>query len=370
MSKLKGLYVLAADAFGLIYPPAIREAIGRHVEMVAEPRTRQSLQENPALLEEVQVIFSGWGAPIFDETLLDAAPRLEAIFYGAGSAGYCITPAVWDRGIVVTTALYANAVPVAEYTMAMILLSLKRMWQLVRRTHDEKRYPDRNVAAGCYGSSVGLISLGAIARTLVKKMAVCDLRVKVYDPFLTEAEAAILGVHRAALDEIFRSCDVVSLHAPYFEETQGMIGREHFGLMKEGATFINTARAEVVRQEEMIEVARKRADLQFILDVFEPEPPPVDSAVYALPNIVLTPHIAGSVGKECSRMGQFMVEELERYVRGEPFVWEVTPELAANSTHRLVKHPPRKAPSVAVAISKLRRAPARAMDGTMKVPVD
>jgi phosphoglycerate dehydrogenase-like enzyme len=257
--------------------------------------------------------------------------------------------------------------------MAMILLSLKRMWQLARRSRDEKRYPDRNVAAGCYGSSVGLISLGAIARTLVKKLSVCDLCVKVYDPFLTEAEAGALGVERVALDELFRTCDVVSLHTPLFEETRGMIGREHFGLMKEGATFINTARAEVVRQDEMMEIAGKRPDMQFILDVFEPEPPPKDSPVFALPNIVLTPHIAGSVGKECSRMGQYMVEELERYVRGEPLVWEVTPELAANSTHRSMHAVRPGTRGLEVTISKLRPVSERvsqAIRPAAQVPLD
>jgi phosphoglycerate dehydrogenase-like enzyme len=104
--------------------------------------------------------------------------------------------------------------------------------------------------------------------------------------------------------------------------------------MKPGASFINTARGQIVREDELIDVARRRKDLQFVLDVTCHEPPPTDSPLYTLPNVMLTPHIAGSVGTECRRMGRCMVEELQRFLDGEPLRWPVTPELAAYSSHR------------------------------------
>jgi phosphoglycerate dehydrogenase-like enzyme len=146
----------------------------------------------------------------------------------------------------------------------------------------------------------------------------------------------VLDVESTPLAELFRRSDVVSLHAPLLDETVGLIAGEHLAAMKPGATFINTARGGIVSQDELVEVARRRPDLQFVLDVTEPEPLPPDSPLYALENVVLTPHIAGSVGTECRRMGRYMVEELRRYLAGEPLQWLITPELAAISSHRPV----------------------------------
>jgi phosphoglycerate dehydrogenase-like enzyme len=109
-----------------------------------------------------------------------------------------------------------------------------------------------------------------------------------------------------------------------------MITGAHIASMKQGATFINTARGAIVRENEMIEVLKQRPDLQAVLDVTYPEPPAAGSPLYTLPNVILTPHIAGSMDAECRRMGRYMVEELRRYVAGKPLRWEVTREAAAN----------------------------------------
>ncbi len=113
-----------------------------------------------------------------------------------------------------------------------------------------------------------------------------------------------------------------------------MVTGAHLSSMKPGATFLNTARGAIVREEEMIDVARTRPDLQFILDVTHPEPPTPGSPLFTLPNVIVTPHIAGSMDNECRRMGRAMVDELRRYLAGEPLRWEVTPQLAARSSHR------------------------------------
>ena len=193
-------------------------------------------------------------------------------------------------------ALEANAVPVAEYALATILFSLKHGWKLARMTRAGRRHPDRNHVPGCYGSTVGLISLGAIARKLLELLRPFDLNVLVYDPFVAEHDAAALDVELVSLDAIFQRCDVVSLHTPSFPETRGMVTGNHIAYMKPGATFINTARGELVREAEMIEVLSMRRDLQAVLDVTYPEPPAADSPLYTLENVVLTPHIAGSAG--------------------------------------------------------------------------
>lgn len=336
MTRLRGLFILDEAALAMSYGSEERRTIAEQVELIAPPLTRETFAEHPELLREVQVIFSGWGAPVVDDSFVTAAPTLKAIFYAGGGVGSWITHSIWDRGIVVSSAYAANAVPVAEYALAATLFSLKHGWSLARQTHEKRSFPPRHQAPGCYGSTVGLISLGVTARAFRRLLRSFDLRVLAYDPYLRAGEEAELDVEAVPLDELFRRSDVVSLHTPLLAETEGMITGAHLAAMKHGATFINTARGSIVRQDELIEVARQRPDLQFVLDVVEPEPPLPDSPLYSLENVVLTPHIAGSVGTECRRMGRYMVEELRRYLAGEPLQWVITPELAAISSHRPV----------------------------------
>jgi len=334
MSRPKGLIVLDDASCGLIYGPDEVRDLESLVELLGPAQTRESIFDRGDLLGQAEVLISGWGGPCLDERFLELAPQLRAVFYGGGSLAGIMTDAAWRRGIVATSAWTANAVPVAEYTLATILFSLKHGWRLAREARESKCFPPRDDAPGCYQSTVGLISLGAVARELLKLLRPFDLKVLVHDPFLARDEADRLGVEPVSLKSIFERADVVSLHAPGLPETRGMITGKHLASLRPGVTFINTARGEIVREDELIAVATNRPDLQFVLDVTEPEPPTADSPLYTLPNVVLTPHISGSAGNECRRMGRYMVEELRRFVRGEPLQWVVTRETAMRSSHR------------------------------------
>lgn len=334
MAILNGLYLLDATALPMVYGPGEQAAIARHVRMVDGPQTHESIARRPELLAHVDVLFTGWGSPTVDEAFLAAAPKLRAIFYGAGAVGGWITPAVWARGVQVTSAAVANAIPVAEYALATTLFSLKDGWALARRTRDERRFPDRDQAPGCFGTTVGLVSMGLVARAFARLLEPFDVDVVAYDPYLTDDDAARLNVELVGLEELFRRSHVVSLHSPELPETVGMITGRMIDSMRRGATFINTARGSIVREAEMVEVLSRRPDLTAVLDVAETEPPVLSSPLYTLPNVVLTPHIAGSVGDECRRMGEYMVAELERFVAGRPLKWAVTPAMAVYSSHR------------------------------------
>jgi len=319
---LKGLYSLDTEIFDLVYGPEQREWIARHVTMIAPPMTGESLMRDRDLLNEVEVIFSGWGGPRFDERFFDLTPNMRAVFH-AGGAQASVPVNAYERGVMMTSAHIANSIPVAEYSLATILFSLKHGWHLVQQTKTARTFPDRNHVPGCYGSTVGLVSMGTIARILRVMLEPLVLQLLASDPFLSPAEADDLDVTLASLDEIFAQSHVVSLHTPHMPETEGMITGQHLMSMRPGATFINTARGGIVRQAELIEVAKQRPDLQFVLDVSFPEPPDRESPLYDLPNIFLTPHIAGSAGGECRRMGQYLVEELERFVAGDRLQWAI-----------------------------------------------
>jgi len=332
VAKPKALYVLKDR--NLIYSPAAQQRIGELVDVVAEPMRADEARASPELLREVEVLLSSWGGPRLDEDFLKKAPRLDVLFYGAGALGGIMTTAAWQRGVRAASAWQANAVPVAEFAFAGIVMALKRGLMAMRAARDPEASFDKGAVRGTYGATVGLVALGAVGRQLLHMLSMMDVEALVYDPHVTEAEARELGVEAVSLEALFARSDVVSLHAPWLPETEGMITGELMRSMKRGAALINTARGAVVREDELIAVLRERADLQAILDVTHPEPAAADSPLRSLPNVFLTPHLAGAMGLECHRLGDHMLAELERYVAGQPMQSEVTAETAAHSTHR------------------------------------
>ena len=330
--QLNGLFVLSPQAYELVYGHGVADEIGKRVRLVGAPENATSVVENPSVLADVDVIFSGWGGPRIDEKFLAAAPRLKAVFYGAGSIAYLQTPAMWERGVIVTSANTANGRPVAEYTVATILFSLKHGWRVMRQMK-QSRANAKGPIPGNYKSVVGLISMGAIARMVVDLLRPFHTTILTYDPFLTDAAAADMGVKKVSLETLFAESDVVSLHAPELPATQGMITGTLLDSMKPGATFLNTARGSIVKEDELIKTMRARTDLQAVLDVTQKEPPAADSPLWDLENVVLTPHIAGSQGRECQHMGQTMLEELDRYLAGHPLLYQIRAADIATSAH-------------------------------------
>jgi len=326
----KALFI--TDRFHEIYSPGLQERVGELVEIIAPPRRRTILRREPELLRDVEIILSGWGAPLLDEDFLAAAPRLEAFFYAAGCVRGVVAPIVWDRGIVVCSSVHVNSIPVAEYTLAEILLALKQTHQATSAYSRDraKTYPMRNVP-GAFGGAVGLIGLGNISRILMNLLKHFDIRVLAFDPHLEEKEMNVLGAEKRTLDELFAECDVVSLHAPEISGTRGMITGGLLQTMKPGATFINTSRGSLVREDELANVMYVRPDLHAVLDVTDPEPPLPSSPLWTLPNVRLTPHIAGSQGKERFRVGKAMVDELERYLKGFPLQYRVAKPVEAEA---------------------------------------
>ncbi|HDZ21553.1 hypothetical protein LCGC14_0123930 [marine sediment metagenome] len=328
-AKPKGLFVLSEGNHKLLYALGTDEAIGELVNLVGERQDAESVVANCPQLADVELLFTGWGAPTLDEAFLAAAPKLKVVFYGAGSVRGMVTDASWDRGVRIVSAWAANAVPVIEYTFAQIILGLKLTWHLVREQRREGAWNRSLPVFGANGSTVGIISLGKIGRGVCERLKQLDVNVIAYDPFVAPADAAALGGDLVSLEEVFARADVVSLHTPNLPETRGLITGAHLASMKPYATFINTARGAVVREDDMIDVLQDRPDLMAVLDVTDPEPPAEGSPLWSLANVVLTPHIAGAMGGECARMGWLMADELKRYLAGEPLAHEITREQAA-----------------------------------------
>ncbi|MDJ0334067.1 hydroxyacid dehydrogenase [Salinibacterium sp. G-O1] len=265
-----------------------------------------------AQLENVDVLVTGWGAPKLTDEIVASLPRLRAIIHAGGATEYFITAAARST-ISVVSAGALNAIPVAEYSLAMILLACKQVFRAERHYREHRTHIDRELVfpnAGNYGQTVGLVGASQIGRNLVGLLKPFSLRVVVFDPYLTADDAAALGVEQVSLDELLATSDVVSLHAPLNAETTGMIGARELALMAPGSTLLNTARGGVVDHPALErELVSGRIDA--ILDVTDPfEPLPRDSPLWDCPNVIITPHVAGSMGTELRRMGEFVASEL------------------------------------------------------------
>src|SRR5260221_10608893 len=222
MARLNGLFLLRSSAYDEIYGAQEHAAIAKLVEITAAPQTAETVAGQPDVLRAIDVILAGWGMPVVDAAFLAHAPRLRAIFYGAGSIRGFVTDALWERGILVTSAQAANGMAVADYTLAAIVFALKHGWQLAAETRRKQRFPPRDGIPGVYEATVGIISLGTIGRLVRERLRPFDVRILAYDPFVTVQEAARLQVSLCSLEALFGEADVVSLHAPLLPETRGL----------------------------------------------------------------------------------------------------------------------------------------------------
>lgn len=327
--KPQAIYLGEPGRLEQAFGPEERSALEQHLTFLAPAQTKASLAALGAERKRVEVIVTTWGMPRLDAEFLAQLPALRAVFYAAGSVRTFVTEASWKRGVRIVSASAANAAPAALFAFGQIVLCLKQAWSfaaLVRRERSFVRNFRR--VPGTHGSTVGLLALGRIGRLVADRLRTVDVNVIAYDPFVTATAAEALGVRLCSFDDVFRTADVVSCHLPLLPETQHLIRGDCFRAMRVGGSFVNTARGDVVAEDEMIAVLRERPDLTAVLDVATHEPPPTDSALYDLPNVVLTPHIAGCIGAECRQLGASIAADVGRYVRGEPITNEVTAALA------------------------------------------
>lgn len=333
MSRLRLAFALREPR---LLPELFDDAARTRLEAVADvaPAVVTS-PENPAAtaaLLDVDVLVTGWGAPRLDEAFLARAPRLRAVVHTAGTVKSFVTPAVWERGIQVSSAATANARPVAEYTLAMILLAGKRVLDAAAMYDRHRTLSGWSLPAplGNNGLVVGVVGASRTGRQVLQLLEPFDTEVLLYDPLVDAAEAAGLGARSVGLDDLLSRSDVVSLHAPSLPQTYRMIGARELALMKDAATLVNTARGQLVDTDALTdEVLTGR--LRAVLDVTDPEPLPEDHPLFGASGALLTPHVAGSLGNELRRLGLSAVTEVERLAAGLELAHAVRPEHLATT---------------------------------------
>ena len=332
MMKKAILFGNRQERIDAVWSEDVRRQVAALVDLDPAVYSYDQVMAAPEAFAETAIILSTWGMPVMtEEEIRTCFPKLECVFYGAGSVQSFARPFL-NCGVKVYSAWAANAVPVAEYTVAQIILANKGFFGNAPLAKAGKRDDARAYTkhySGNYREKVGLIGCGMIGTLVAEMLKPYVLDVLVFDPFLSAEKAERLGVTPCSLEELFSECFVISNHLANNEATQGMLQYRHFASMRPYATFLNTGRGAQVVEPDLVRVLSERLDLTAILDVTDPEPSPADHAFYSLPNCILTPHIAGSIGNEVWRMSAYVADELARYLDGVPVKYEVTANMLA-----------------------------------------
>jgi phosphoglycerate dehydrogenase-like enzyme len=290
--------------------------------------SKNEAEEYRDILSETDYIFTTWGMPHFErKEIRKYLPKLKAVFYAAGSVQH-FAKEFLDENIAVFSAWAANAVPVAEYTFAQIILASKGFFQRFHRKEDGNEWNNKDTGVsfpGNYEIKVGIIGAGMVGKEVIKRLHTLErVKILVFDPYLSESDANALCVEKTDLTTLFSVCDVISNHLANNIHTVGMLNGTLFSKMKANAAFINTGRGAQVVEKDLAEALCAVPSRVAVLDVTWPEPPEPDSCLYTLPNVILTPHIAGSIGNEVHRMAEYMLEECKAFDKGLPTRYSVS----------------------------------------------
>lgn len=324
-------FAMAADKTRHVFDDQALTRLAQTCDIIrTAPLEEFSSAEARQVLGQIDILVTGWGCPMVTADVVRAAPHLKLIAHAAGTVKFTLDPAVYAAGIKVTHAADANAVPVAEFTLAAILFANKRVFELRDRYRADparrSSYALMDDPIGNYHRTVGLVGASRIGRRVARMLGGFDFTVLISDPFVSKGDPVLDGAELVDLDTLMARSDVVSVHAPSLPATRAMIGGRQFRLMKNGAGFINTARGALVDEAALI-AELQTGRIHAVIDVTDPEIPEAGSPLYSLPNVFLTPHVAGAVGGERLRLGQLAIEEVERFVAGKKMEFEIEPAL-------------------------------------------
>jgi phosphoglycerate dehydrogenase-like enzyme len=295
-----------------------RNRIAGHARLNPVILTPDNIEQHRKEMAQTEVLFTCWNFP-YQFLTSEYFPALKLVLYSGGSVKP-FARLLLERGVQVVGARRANAIAVAHFCLAQIILACKGYFRNTRMCHEvrDTRREECFTGPGLYGEQIALLGMGAVARELAILLKSFDLKVLAMDPYLSPDEADKLDVKLVTTEEAFASAYVVSNHLPNLPELKGVLNRKLFLSMRPNATFINTGRGAQVNEDDLIAMARARPDFTALLDVTDPEPPLAGSPLYELPNIQLSSHIAGALNDEVRRQGDFVIEEFERYAAGLP----------------------------------------------------
>lgn len=310
-----------------------RDAFAKYLDLVDEPVLLCELDEKKELLQDVEVILGTWGVPaLTEEQVREYFPKLKLLLYSAASVRY-FADGYLKAGVTVVTAAQAMADFVAQYSVAAIY-HLNKGFYTAAKIYRAKGYRcgkdfSQNDCPGNYQSRIGILGAGAIGSRVIEQLKSYPFEILVFDPFLPAEKAKEWNVRLTSLEEIFATCDVVSNHLANNPQTVDMLDYKLFSSMPKHASFLNTGRGAQVVEADLARALREEPGRFALLDVTRQEPCPPEHEFWSLDNLLMTPHIAGVGFKEVWAYDDLLLEELQRYLAGQPLRHAVTMEMLA-----------------------------------------
>lgn len=325
MERPRVLYIPPPAHTARVFRPETYERLCRRFEVTASgPDERWKPETLAEQIRGYDAVVTGWGSPRFTHEALENADRLRIVAHSAGSIKHLfprelVDEVVVPRGLTVFSANGAIALNVAEYTVGAMIMVPRRFVEQTMAIRSSDAWRDSAPPNALYlrGATVGLVSASTVAREVIHLLRPFDVRVLVYDPYLSDRDAGRLDVERVELDALFERSDIVSLHAPSIPATRHMVGAAQLQRLRDGALLINTSRGSVIDHDALAREAgapaRSGAPGRFrvVLDVTDPEPLPADHPLRHLPNVLVTPHTSGGGAYGYFKIGDMTLEALE-----------------------------------------------------------
>ncbi len=287
---------------------------------------RQSIKE---ALRGASIAITSWGNTPIDGELLEVCPDLKLLCHAAGSVKPVVCPEMWAKGVRVTSSACALSMGVSETALGFTIAACKNLFALNTNLHEGKWAEGKENIRELYGLTVGIVGFGWAGRHYCELLAPFDVEKVVYDPFASEEKIASCDAKKVSFEELLKISDVVSIHAPSIDSTYHMFNADTLALMKRDAVLINTARGTLIDEEALYNHMKNGGLKYACLDVRDPEPPAADNKLAELPNCILSPHLAGLAQNGLKKIGKHVCDEIERYLKGEKMIGEVTEEMLA-----------------------------------------
>lgn len=288
--------------------------------------SRESVKKS---INGATIAVTSWGNEAIDEDILSVCPDLKLIVHAAGSVKPIVSDAIWEKGIRVCSAANVLSTGVSETALGFTIAASKNFFFHNENIHAGGWAEGKENIKELYDLTIGVVSGGWAGRHYIELMQAFNVDIVLYDPFVSEEKATEMGVRKVSFEELCRSSDIISIHAPSIPETYHMFNKDTLALLKKDAVLINTARGSLIDEQALYE-HMKAGNLKYAcLDVYDPEPPTIDNPLRSLKNCIMTPHLAGQANNGLKKIGQHVCEEIERVLAGQKTVCEVTKEMLA-----------------------------------------
>ena len=284
-------------------------------------------------LVDVDILVGGWGLAKLTGEVLEKANKLKLVAYVCGSVAHVVTDEMYDKGIRIVSGNEAFAISVAEGTMAHILAAQRHFYEYDCRVIPGGWKTAATATKSLLGKTVGIVGLGAIAKYLLTMLKPFHVKVKLYSNHTTEEKAAEMGVQKADLQEIFSTCDIISVHSAKTSANHHLVNDELLGLMKDDALLVNTARGDIIDEEALVRHVQS-GHIRASLDVYQQEPLAADHPLRSLgARVNIQPHLGGPTMDYRYAAARLVLDDIVRMQKGEELENEIKPWRAQMMTH-------------------------------------